>query len=182
MRKRSIVFLLVTMLAIVPMIALGDSATKLAWMPGWDDQTQPLDYAHSFVKFGQSGNGRLQITYHLQGALPNTTHSVGLHVFQCLTIFGQYLASPCGSFVRDGSTSFVSPVDLGTITTDQYGNGNLEVNVTGIIPGTYEIVFHTRLSTLPANTNACSGSPNPCSVIYESPGPFGVGAVEITVP
>jgi hypothetical protein len=73
-------------------------------------------------------------------------------------------------------------VDLGTITTDQYGNGNLEVNVAGIISGKYEIAFHTRLSTLPADANACGAAPYPCNVIYESPGPFGVGVVELTVP
>ena len=183
MRSRSIILLLIAMFVIAPVVTLADSTTKLVWMPGWDDATQPLDYAHSFVKFGQTGNGTLQITYHLQGAKPNTAHTVGLHVFRCVLSLGQYLASPCGYFFRDGAWSYASPIELGTITTDQSGSGNLQVSVAGIASGTYSIEFHTRISTMSlTDITVCGASPNPCSVIYESPGPFGVGMVEITVP
>src|ERR1051326_5409848 len=100
MRYGSIIFMLAAIFFVKPAPILADTATKLVWTPGWDDTTQPLDYAHSFVKFGQSANGRLQITYHLQGATPNTAHTVGLHVYRCVLSFGQYLADVCGLFTR----------------------------------------------------------------------------------
>jgi hypothetical protein len=183
MRYGSIIFMLATILYVKPAPILADAATKLVWAPGWDDTTQPLDYGYSFVKFGQSANGRLQITYHLQGARPNTAHTVGLHVYRCILSFGQYLADACGLFTRDGNWSWASPVELGVINTDQNGNGNLEVNVQGIAPGDYTMSFHTRFATKPpTDSSNCGGSSSPCSVIYKSPGPFGVGSVEITVP
>jgi hypothetical protein len=142
-----------------------------------------LDYAHSFVKFNQTGNGTLQVTYHLQGAKPNTAHTVGVHIFRCVLSFGQFMASPCGYFLRDGNWSYASPVELGTVTTDQSGSGDLQVSVSGIAPGTYSIEFHTRISTMSlTNIAVCGASPNPCSVVYQSPGPFGAGVVEITIP
>jgi len=169
-----------------PAITLAESSTKLVWTPGWDrwdNATPPLDYAHSFVKFSQSAQNTLKINVHLQGAEPNTTHAVGLHVFRCVLSFGQFLAYPCGNFVREGNRSDVSPIDMGTITTDQYGNGNLDVTVTGIVPGSYEIAFHVRYEQIfGGNTSICSGVMNPCSVIYQSPGPFAVGTIELTVP
>ena len=183
MKYGSIMLLLASIYAVGPIPASADSATKLVWRAGWDDTTQPLDYAHSFVKFGQSTTGGMQIAYHLQGAAPNTTHTVGLHVYKCVLSFGQYLADACGFFSRDGNSSFASPVELGVITTDQNGNGNLEVTIQGIAPGAYSIAFHARLGTKPATvSSSCSGWGNPCNVIYESPGPFAAGAVEITVP
>ena len=154
----------------------------LAWMPGWDDTTQQLDYAHSFVKINQRAKGPLQITYHLQGAQPNSSHTVGVHVFACVLNFGQFMGDPCGFFQRDGNWSYATPVELGTITTDQNGNGNLEVNVIGLAPGKHTIDFHGRLGILDKNNLAACGSvPSPCYVIYKAPGPFGVGVIELTV-
>ena len=188
MRRISPLVSVVTMLFAGTAVMLAESSTKLILTPGWDDTAQPLDYAHSFVKFSQPAPNRLNITFHLQGAEPNTTHAVGLHVFSkttlgCVLAFGQFPALKCDWFEREGNGSYASPIDMGTITTDQNGNGNLDVNVTGIGPGSYEMAFHVRLEQIwRGDTTICSADTHPCSVIYRSPGPFAVGTVELTVP
>src|SRR6185436_20040970 len=108
---------------------------KLLWTPGWDTFDRPLDWAHSFVRFNQpSGKPKLEITYHLQGATPNKTYAAGLHIMRkCLTAFGQFTSPfPCGVGIqRQGNVVDVVQVyELGALTTDSWGNGNLVVNVT----------------------------------------------------
>src|SRR5947208_14194348 len=107
MHRISLVVLALTMLFVGPAITLAESTTKPVWTSGWDNAAQrPLDYAHSFVKFSQPAPNKLNITYHLQGAEPNTTHAVGLHVFGQVVNFGQFIAYPCGWFLRDNKESY----------------------------------------------------------------------------
>ena len=155
---------------------------KLAWTLGWDDFSQPLDLVRSFVRYNHPpSTSDLSVTYSLKGAVPKTSHLVGVHLFwastsQCVTTFGQFTPSgPCGSVTRQDVTRVVQSFEFGTLTTNTKGNGNFTVNVSGIAPGTYELEFHVRIGAEP---------PCPvCNVIYQSPGPvFGQGTVSITIP
>src|ERR1035437_1141540 len=86
------------------------------WSPGWDDVTQTLDYKHSFVKFNQPSGGKLEITYYLHGAVPNTAHLVGVHVGfggVCpVFVVTLPLAGGCATATRQGRTANVSSYDL----------------------------------------------------------------------
>ncbi len=156
---------------------VGNTFTKV-WTPGWDIFNQPLDYTNSYVTYTQPAAtpNSLSITYHLVGAAPNSTHAVGVHMgfgHPCPATFGQFPSlSGCGSITREGQTATVTAFEMGTLTTGANGNGDVTVQVNGIASGTYEFIFNVRLGL-------CGGA---CAVIYESPGPFGLGTVVVTVP
>lgn len=150
---------------------------KLGWSPGWDDLTKPLDFAHSFVNVNNPDkSSNLRVVYSLKGARPNTSHNVGLHLFwdstsQCIPNFGQFPRFNCFFAVRQSFGSVVQGHNLGVLTTDSEGNGNLTVLVKGIAPGTYEIQFDV-------STTTC----NSCARIYQSPGPTFGGTHSVTIP
>ena len=139
---------------------------KSRWSPGWDRHDVPLDFRHSFVRFNQpDGTKSLIVTYHLQTAQPNWIYRVGFHLFpagSCPTSFGDLTPFNCFVATREGETRLVSGYTLGTITTDEFGNGNLSASVKGITPGTYDLEFDVAESDLIF-----------CARVFQSPGPFG---------
>ena len=150
---------------------------KLQWSPGWDDLGKPLDFAHSFVSYNnEDGTSNLRVLYKLKGARPNTSHNVGFHLFwnstgQCIPTFGQFASFNCFFAVRQAFGSVVQGHNLGVLTTDSSGNGNLTVDVIGIASGTYNMEFDV-------STTTC----NSCARIYQSPGPTFGGTHSVTIP
>jgi hypothetical protein len=151
------------------------------WTTGWDVENEKLNFDKSYVEWGLQGSKpNLVIKYHLVGAKPNWAYQVGVHVFdRCDPAFGQYpKIIPCSSpATREHTTrnlvqafEFYPPV-----STDPSGNGGQTFVVHDIASGNYELEFDVRADV------GCpySGS---CDVVFQSPGPFGVGTIHISIP
>ena len=148
------------------------------WLAGWDIFDEQLDYSTSKVIWKhRRGNSRLVVEYILRGATPNRQYQVGVHIFDsCPNTFGQFPSlGPCDLVTREGVTRVVAGIEFGVVTTDSDGNGSFRVSVNGIEAGTYELEFNVR-----AGVGCNLGGCGPCDVVFQSPGPFGVGTTEIT--
>ena len=156
------------------------NSTHQEWMASWDIFEEPLNYTTSKVIWTHPrGTSRLLITYVLRSARPNWQYQVGVHIFdRCPTTFGQFPSlGPCESVTRQDVMRVVAGIELGVVTTDINGNGLFTVLVNGIQVGTYEIEFNVRLGV---GCNLEGGGL--CDVVFQSPGPFGIGITTITFP
>ena len=159
----------------------------LAWNQGWDQfSSTAMNYATSEVRYHQPPPANpidLQIHYKLRGANPSDSYGVGIHLFwtstsQCVGTFGQFSASNCDTATRQGNTRAFESFELGTVTTDANGAGNLFVNIMGISSGTDELEFNVRI---PASNPASGGCPF-CDVISQSPGPtYGASGSTVSI-
>ncbi len=147
------------------------------WLAGWDIFDKQLDYNTSKVFWKHSpGGSRLVLTYILRGATPNRQYQVGVHLFDsCPSAFGQFPVGPCDLVTREGITRVVASIEFGVVTTDSKGNGSFSLSVNGIAAGTYEMEFNVRAG-VGCNLGGCGA----CDVVFQSPGPFGVGTTKIT--
>jgi hypothetical protein len=161
---------------------LGGRPPSQPWSAGWDVFTEPLDYTsnNSTVTWNQPGStSNLVITYHLAGARPNWNYQVGVHLFdRCDPAFGQYTSNiPCSRpATRQNTTRNVQAFDLGSIPTDSLGNGGGAFPVLKIARGDYELEFDVRAGV------GCPADPGECNVVFQSPGPFGVGTIKVSIP
>jgi len=165
-KLRSFVVIAVLM-AFLPCWCAAD--TMLSWTAGWDEFNQPLNYQNSYLSFSAPNSTRWNVTYHLVGAAPLSTHDVGIHEFLDLNAsctglsFGQFSPETgCAIVTRQGHTAKVVDFGFGMLTTDASGNGELMVEVNGVDPGSYNLEFDVRSGA------TC---PPACDVIYQSPGP-----------
>ena len=141
--------------------SLGSGVTTLHFKPGWDDLTQPLNWAKSTVTIDARTRRALTITYALTGAVPGTALQIGIEVFQSpctMTKLGQY-GLYCGGGTRQGVTATLAEVLLPAPTVGTAGTFQRVVKLKGVAPGTYRFEFTVR------------DAPNP-TVIYQAPGPF----------
>ena len=151
---------------------------KPGWSPGWDVFNEELDYNKSFVDWSQPGStSNLVIRYHLMGARANWAYQVGVHVFdKCGSAFGQYLRIiPCSYSTRQGTSRNVEAIEFGPVSTDSSGNGARTFVVHDIASGSYELEFDVRAGV------GCPDS-GICNVVFQAPGPFGVGTINISIP
>jgi hypothetical protein len=185
-------------------------AVKTNWYPGWDalqnGEQVRLNYAKSFVLFNQPpGNtSKLNVVYRLTNAEPNSTYQVGVNIFApenntCpLSVhgqetyaqplmsagFGQFSPSfNCQTYTRLNGTIALEVYDLGYLKTDGDGNGELTVNISGIVPVmNVATAGNTRSTTLTLSElpikfyvrqpNCTNDFPNKgCHVILQSPNP-----------
>jgi hypothetical protein len=154
-----------------------DSGASLS--AGWDVFNEKLDYTKSFVDWSQPGStSNLLIKYHLVGARANWAYQVGVHVFdRCDSAFGQYLRIiPCSTpATRQNTSRNVEAFEFGAVSTDPSGNGAETFVVHRIASGNYELEFDVRANV------GCPDSGS-CDVVFQSPGPFGIGTIHISIP
>jgi hypothetical protein len=157
---------------------MSSALLRAAWSSGWDVTSgEPLNLDQSEVDWHQPGkSSNLQISYHLVGARPRWVYQVGVHLFdRCDPAFGQFpQVIPCSRpATRQGFSRNVQAFDLGTVTTDSFGNVAQGFTVQNIARGTYELEFDIRAG------EGCP--PSNCDVIFQSPGPFGRGTVTVSI-
>lgn len=171
---------------------LASAATVQKWTAGWDNFSEPLNYAKSNVSWSVKGSAKtLTVTFNLVGATPSKIYQASVHIF-CTTIaptFGQFpteVNSPpnCTSITKQGVTKTIAAVEFGVVTTDQHGNGKFTVVVGPIASGTYNLEFTMRNGVGcgvigGAGNNACYDD---CSADFQSPGPTFGDTTTITIP
>lgn len=171
-------FLLVSSINSIAVADAHPDSRHQNWLAGWDIFDKQLDYNTSKVIWKHSrGSSRLVVIYILRGATPNRQYQVGVHIFDsCPKAFGQFPSlGPCDLATREGVTRIVAAIEFGVVTTDSNGNGSLILSVNRIEAGTYEMEFNVRAG-VGCNLKGCG----PCDVVFQSPGPFGVGTTKIT--
>lgn len=151
---------------------------SLAWMAGWDDFSEPLDYASSSVSWRMDGHAKVLFTYVLTGAKPSKLYQVGMHFFNLCsgrppTMFGQFPLSACETVTRQGVTATVDLTEVGVVTTDAMGNGTFSVVIGPIQSGIYQLEFDVRNGAGCAVKGGGGTRPRTCNVDFQSPGPFG---------
>lgn len=161
---------------------------KQAWVAGWDDFGEPLNYTKSNVEWSVSRSRKLTVTINLVGATPLKLYQASLNFF-CSTFpanFGQFPTEEngdgtCITLTRQGVTATVAEVEIGVITTDSTGKGSYKIVVGPVPAGTYELEFFVRNG---AGCDFINGGPcdaNHAASDFQSPGPFGTFTT-ITVP
>jgi len=170
---------------LAPRISAALSGSKLPWTPGWDEFDRQLDYASSSLVYRQPPGhpSNLLFQYHLRGANPNDRYPLGIHLFwtstsQCVPKLGNKVPSNCDVATREGVTRAFETFELGSCSTDSDGNCDKGIAIVGIAPGVYELEFNVRIPASDPNSPTCPF----CSVIFQSPGPYGAGTVFVTVP
>ena len=156
--------------------------TIQAWMPGWDNFSEPLNFNQSSVRWSVGTTKHLTVTYKLVHATPNKLYQVGVHIF-CDTFPDTFGRFPVRTRNSDGTCSTdprinagVVALEFGVVTTDVHGNGLFTVDVGPIASGTYNLEFDAR------NGAGCLfPSGGDCAVDFQSPGPYGT-ATTIIVP
>src|SRR2546427_8380874 len=188
-----------------PTMTNGSSSVSLNWTAGWDlFGTTFRAFPSSRIVYSLSSNRTVvEIQFVLNGTnLPNTSHSVGLTHFwpatpSCFSSFGtitagtgssgssanlgQLLADPgsCAAQTKQGMTRIVSGFELGILSLDANGSGFLNVTISNVPLGTFQIEFFFRQG-VPNLSIGCGGVPDPCPVLLQSPGPT-FGAAGSTV-
>ena len=151
-------------------------AAKSPLTPGWDIFSDPLTNG-SVVWNVPDGQRRLNVTFILNGALPDHQYTVGAHFFQAGTNvdFGAGKDIGGGTITRDGVTADVDGWDFGFLSTDSQGDGSAHVN---LVPnsGTYHVQFTVRIGGAPG----CFVTD--CSVVYRTGYPFSVNTEDIIIP
>ena len=183
------VLLLIISLAVLLLSAGAASAQtqKQLWTSGWDNFSEPLNYARSNIARSVSTTRKLTVTFTLVRATPNKLYQVCIHIF-CDTFpatFGQFSTSSgggtCPQITKQGVTKGVVAVEFGVVRSDIHGNGSFKVVVGPIASGTYDLEFSTRNG---AGCNLTGGGGNSgtiCEIDFQSPGPFGT-TTTIVVP
>src|SRR2546425_2416326 len=188
-----------------PTMTNGSSSVALNWTAGWDlFGTTFRAFPSSRIVYSLSSNRTVvEIQFVLNGTnLPNTSHSVGLTHFwpstpSCFSSFGtitggtgssgssanlgQLPADPgsCAAQTKQGITRIVSGFELGILSLDTNGSGFLNVTISNVPLGTFQIEFFFRQG-VPNLSIGCGGVPDPCPVLLQSPGPT-FGAAGSTV-
>lgn len=170
-------------------IAIGASAatTTRTFTAGWDNFTEPLNYAKSNVKWSVAPTThKLTVTYNLVGATPSKLYQVALNFF-CSTFpstFGQFPndlgGGTCFVLTRQGVTADSAEFEVGVVLTDIHGNGTYTVTISPVASGTYNLEFFVR-DGAGCDISGGAGNGSDCAVDFQSPGPFGTGTT-ISVP
>jgi virginiamycin B lyase len=158
-------------------VNLGDQgAARSPLTPGWDIFSGPLTKG-SVVWNVPDGQRRLNVTFILNGALPDHQYTVGAHFFQAGTDvdFGAGKHIGGGTITRDGVTADVDGWDFGFLLTDSEGDGSAHFN---LVPnsGTYHVQFTVRIGGAPG----CFVTD--CRVVYRTGYPFSVNTEKIIIP
>ena len=164
------------------------TSTTQKWTAGWDNFSEPLDFAHSNITWSVNSTTRkLTLSFKLVGATSGKLYQVGVHIF-CSTFpatFGQFPTDvgggACRAITRQGVTEAVVAVEFGVVTTDIHGNGSFVVVVGPIASGSYRLEFDTR-DGAGCNLKGGAGNGSDCSVDFQSPGPTFGTATTITIP
>src|SRR5437016_9411593 len=183
----------------------GSSSTELNWTAGWDlFGTTFRDFPASRIVYSLSSNRTVvEIQFVLNGTnLPSVSLSVGLthcrtSTASCCSSFGTLTRGTgssgstakvrplladsgcCAPQPRQGITRIVSGFELGILSLDANGSGFLNVTISNVPLGTFQIEFFFRQG-VPNLSLACGGVPDPCAVLLQSPGPT-FGAAGSTV-
>lgn len=148
------------------------------WNAGWDIQNAALNYSKSNVVWVYDNSTKtLKVSYYLSGATAAKQLAVGMSFYAAtsscpnptLTTFGQYKVNwACGSATRDQFTATKQDMDIGVIQVDNNGNGQYDVEISGIAPGTYRIQYWVRQGV------GCGfGNNTVCNMIFQSGGTYG---------
>ncbi len=181
------IFLVVVALLLAASAASA-ATTKQKWTAGFNNFSEPLNYAKSSVKWSVNPTThKLSVTYTLVSATPSKLYQVGI-VFFCTTFpatFGQfpneYGDGNCPTGTEQGVTASVTGVQVGVITTDENGNGSFAVVVGPIAAGTYNVEFQAEDGAGCFLTGGAGQGPD-CNTDFQSPGPTFGDATTITVP
>jgi len=169
------------LLTIVLMIALTVDAAhagahSVRLTPGWDIFTDPLTKGKVIWNV-PNRHRRLNVTFILDGALPNHEYTVGAHFFNAGTAvnFGDGKHVGGSTSTRDGVTADVDAWDFGFLLTDSEGDGAAHFN---LIPnsGTYSVQFTVRLGGSPGCLETA------CEVVYRTGFIYSVNTEEIIIP
>jgi hypothetical protein len=177
------------LLIVVLLLSVGTaSATIEKWTAGWDNFSEPLDFAHSNITWSVvAATRKLTVTYKLVHATPSKLYQVGVHIFcsKFPKTFGQFpVQTPtpgtCTPITRQGVTKTAIAVEFGVVTTDVHGNGSFTVVVGPIVAGTYDLEFDARNGAGCGLTGGGGNTTSTCAADFQSPGPtFGTAAVVI---
>jgi hypothetical protein len=124
------------LLIVVLLLSVGTAfATIEKWTAGWDNFSEPLDFAHSNITWSVvAATRKLTVTYKLVHATPSKLYQVGVHIFcsKFPKTFGQFpVQTPtpgtCTPITRQGVTKTAIAVEFGVVTTDVHGNGSFTV-------------------------------------------------------
>ena len=182
----------VLLVALALLLPVATSAAKTQkWTLGWDNFSEPINLTNSSVTWSVSSvaaTSSLTVTVKLVGATPSKLYQVVLNFF-CPTFpatFGQFPndqgAGACISLTRQGVTANVAEVEIGVVTTDIHGNGNLTVIIGPIPPETYLLEFFVRNGAGCDLQGGASCDPDHAEADFQSPGPTFGDSTTFTVP
>ncbi len=153
---------------LVPEVAAG-GATIAALDSAWNSQT-PLATPLGKVIYNIPNNRKkMNLTYILQGAVPNESYNVGFNMSgSCLvgepdsppTTFGGLARILCGTWQRCGLTNTAGIYQVGTLRTDELGDGDLHINLRDLPSGDHRVVFWVSQGTgtlNPVASTVCFG-------------------------
>jgi len=175
MKKSILVTLLATFCVLgyqaglVPAAAAG-GATIAPLDSAWDSTT-PLATPLGKVIYNVPNNrNKMNLTYILQGGAANASYNVGFDISGLCSLasfpedppstFGGVARTHCGTWTRCGLTNTAGVYQVGTLRTDEFGDGDLHINLLDLPSDTYEVVFWVALgvgSTNPVGSTACFG-------------------------
>ena len=137
---------------------------------GWDIFNEPL--SHGEVDWRIIGNKTFEVSFHLKGARPNHTYTVGAHFFNPNDLrenfavngfIGYTLGNKATNVAREGNSAYVFGYDFGRLATDSQGNGNANF-IGNIPPGEYSLQFTVRIGECFPSKGITSG----CGAVYRS--------------
>jgi hypothetical protein len=154
--------------------------------PGWDDLNEPLSSGK--VLWTVLDNGKLDVTFQLNGASPNHRYIAGVHFFDpggfgqlpgVCKFGGTKISCDRGPLIREGITATVIGAwDFGVLETN--GNGYGKAQFTLSPPeGTYHVQFTVRMGD---QCNPAAGQTSNCAVVFRTGTNMGEGFDTITIP
>ena len=158
MKKSILVMLLATFCVLAYQVGLvpaaaADGATIAPLDSNWSAAAGPLATPLGKVIYNVPDNrNKMNLTYILQGANPNTDYTVGFNIGKSQTpdcsgadtpsTFGVSRGSvPCPTGSFGGWPDTEALYQVGTLTTDAYGDGDLHINLKGLPSGTFKLLF-----------------------------------------
>jgi hypothetical protein len=176
------------LVAVLVPTAMASSSGEVPLTKGWDIFNQPLDYGTA--KWNYDG-GEISFEYELVGAEPNHEYTVGVHIFNkddptkipsqvddkariAFDNFPGERKKGDNCITREGNEACVEAYDfVGTLKTNEMGNGKLVIPPMPIYPYTYYVQFTIRNGKCPVE-----GGSN-CAAVYRSGEQFAKDFAEI---
>jgi hypothetical protein len=173
----SAILFTVSLVVLTAGLAVAGSGAEMTFLKqGWDDFSHPL--LKGMVIWNQPPLGMFQVTYILEGALPNHNYQVGIHLFpnDDNDYWDDFGSEGWEDNERnrevvcrwEDNIEYCSPLnawEFGFLTTDAFGDGAVHFNLHPN-PGAYEIQFNVRFGTCTMEDHTG------CGVVFESGGPY----------
>jgi hypothetical protein len=175
--------LLSVSLSVTPVLASHVKERSLSWVQGWDNFSGTLNPFPASRLFFSAHGSQLNIRYVLSGSnIVNTMLAVGIvsvlpSTSNCIPTIGTItsgtgssgstfnsgpvLTGNCETITRQGVTASEQQFPVGSLAMDSSGSAFLNVTISGVPQGEYDLVF-----------SVYSG-PFLSPMVFQSPGAFG---------